>query len=370
MHRPNLRGRQSRRYANYELAEEFIQFVDTDVLPHVELPSYKRAEKQTLLRHATHNLILTGLPGLVVADGRTSNDERRQPLNFREHIATVAQRGPDGRADPRAIENGMAYFRAKEDTIESINRSNLEHGWAAVCTHMDGTTTTFQPNVCLRQIHVGTFFEAARLYSFGVLSGQNLSKAVRSTMRIDGERAAEFDFSGMHPRMLYSRVGHRVEGDPYKPEAVLPGVAPTVEPDGPDLPVRDFLKRCLNACLNARGGRGAVHSSISNKLRALPNTRRLLEEEVGGVAGLVDRLLEAHAPIARYFFTGIGMELMTQDGIVMLTIMRAHRDARKPALPIHDSVVCRASDAEFTRVTMAGVYRHLLAHHPVIKRVF
>src|SRR5688572_10023939 len=78
MHRPNLRDRQSRRYANYELADEFIQFVDSDVLPHVELPTYKRAEKQTILRHAIHNLILTGLTGRVVADGRTSNDERRR----------------------------------------------------------------------------------------------------------------------------------------------------------------------------------------------------------------------------------------------------------------------------------------------------
>jgi len=459
MHQPNLRDRPSRRYGTYELTEEFIQFVDSEVLPHVELPGrYKQAEKQTMLRHAAHNLILAGLPGRVVADGRTSNEERqrkgvwdalkaagfaklhlgseasgkvtryaatgnllalrhhwklrmledtelarnselsaptsralvylhtgkvdaftgeplqeeerRQPLAFREHIAAVAQRGPDGRADPRAIGHGMDYFRAKEDTIESINRSNLEHGWAATCVHEDGTSTTFQPNVCLRQIHVGSFFGAARLYSFGELSGQNLSKDVRRTIRIDGEPVAEFDFSGMHPRMLYRRAGHQVEGDPYKPEAVLPGVAPTAQLDGPDVPVRKFLKRCLNACLNARGGRSAVHSSISNKLRRLPNTRRLLEREVAGVAGLVDRLLEVHAPIARYFFTGIGMELITQDGVVMLAIMRAHRDAGKPALPIHDSVVCRASDAEFTRETMADVYLRLLAHQPVINRVF
>jgi hypothetical protein len=459
MHPPDLRDSSSSRYAEYELAREFVRFVDTEVLPHVELPGpNKQAERRAILRQTTHNLVLTGLPGRVVADGRTSNAERqrrgiwdalkaagfatmhpgseasrkvtryaatcrllglrrhwelriledtklarntelpsptnralvylhtgkvdihtgnplpeeeqRQPLDFREHIATVAQRGPDGQPDPRAIENGMDHFRAMEDIIESINRSNLEHGWSAVCTHEDGTTTTFQPNVCLRQIHVGTFFEAARLYSFGELSGQNLSKAVRRTMRIDGEPAAELDFSGMHPRMLYRRAGHPVEGDPYKPEAVLPGIAPTAQLDGPDVTVRDFLKRCLNACLNARDGRGAVHSSISKKLLELPNTHCLVEQELGGIAGLVNRLLEVHAPIAKYFFTGVGMELMTQDGGVMLAIMRAFRDAGKPALPIHDSVVCRASDAEFTQETMAEVYLRLLTHQPVIKRVF
>ena len=387
VHPPNLRDWASRLYAIYELAEEFGQFVDTEIQPQVELPGrYKRTEQEAMLRHATHNLILAGLTGRVVADGRTSNDqrqrkdiwdavvaagfatrqlgsevsgkvtryaatsrllalrrhwelrmlediklarntelasptdralvylhtgksdiltgdplpteERRQPLDIREHIAAIAQRGRDGCANPRAIKHGMEYFRSKEDTIESINASNLEHSWAAECTHSDGTKTTFQPNVCLRQIHVGTFFEAARLYSFGELSGQNLSKAVRRTMRIDGEPVAEFDFSGMHPRMLYRRAGHRVEGDPYKPEAVLPGIAPSARLDWHDVPVRTFLKRCLNACLNASGGRGMVHSSISDKLRTLPTTRRLVEGEVGGVAGLVDRLLEVHSPIA------------------------------------------------------------------------
>lgn len=448
----SLRDRKSRRYENYELSEEFVRFVDEEVLPQVNLPGYKQAEKQTILRHATHNLILTGLTGRVVADTRRKTEpgvllrvgvwdalvaagfaesclgseasgtttrysasgklltlrhcwklrmledielarntvrasptdralvylhtgkvdldtgellpeeERKKPMSFIDHIAYKAPRGPDGKADPRAIQNGLDFFREKEDTIESINRQNLMHGWAATCSHEDGTTTTFQPNVCLRQIHVGDFFEAARLYSFGELSGQNLSKAVRRTMLIDGEKAAEFDYSGMHPRMLYHWKRCNPEGDIYQPELVLPGchTAPGV---------RGVLKRATNICLNSRS-RSAAQSSISKLLLEQGDLRRLIIEEVGDVAGLVDRLMEAHATITEYFFTGIGMELMTEDGKIMLAIMRAFRDAGKPALPIHDSVVCRASDARFARATMVEVYRLGCGYKPVISQVF
>lgn len=452
MNNPYLRDRESRRYANYELTEEFVRFVDGEVLPHVQLPGYKAAEKQTVLRHATHNLILTGLMGRVVADSRSTHDpgvrlrvgvwdalvdagfaelcrgseeagkttryaatsrllclrrwwqlrmledielarntvlasptdralvylhtgkvdvatgeplaeeERRKPMSFIRHLTYKAERGPDGKADPQAIRNGLEYFRAKEDTIESINRSNLMHGWAATCTHEDGTTTTFQPSVCLRQIHVGDFFEAARLYTHGELSGQNLSKAVRRTMLIDGEKAAEFDYSGMHPRMLYHRERCNPEGDIYQPEVVLPvcHAAPGV---------RGLIKRATNICLNSRG-RGTAQSSISKVMLEQGDLRRVVMEEVGDVAGLVDRLMEAHATITKYFFTGVGMELMTADGNIMLAIMRAFRDAGKPALPIHDSVVCRARDARFARATMVDVYQLATMYKPVINRVF
>jgi len=445
---PQLRDRKSSRYATYNLDDEFVQFVDAEVLPHVELPGYKQAEKRAVLRHATHNLITTGLAGRVVADSRDNTDaatrqragiwdalvaagwavqcrgseisgkttryaatakliqtrehwrlnmlmdielarntatatpsdralvvlhtgktdpatgdplpeeEQRQPINFAEYVAQHAQPGPDGKPDPRAIENGLAYWRAKEDTIESINAQNMAHGWAATCTHTDGTTTTFQPNVAIRQIHVGNTFQAARLYSFGELSGQNLSKVVRRTMRIDGEPAAEWDYSGMHPRMLYKRAGiSRVEGDPYKPDEVLPGCG---------VPgVRPFIKRALNACINCRT-RPAAHSAIANMLK----NNAELRGAVGPVPGFVDRMLATHAPIAPYFFTGIGMELMTNDGRVMLEVMKQHRDAGKPALPIHDAVVCRASDAEWTRGVMEDAYTYVLQHQPVIKRVF
>jgi len=54
----------------------------------------------------------------------------------------------------------------------------------------------------------------------------------------------------------------------------------------------------------------------------------------------------------------------------MMAVLCEHRDAGKPALPIHDSVVCKAADAEWTRGIMEEVYLRMLRHWPVIKRVF
>ena len=80
--------------------------------------------------------------------------------------------------------------------------------------------------------------------------------------------------------------------------------------------------------------------------------------------------MAAHPDLADQFFTNCGVELMTTDGRIMLHILEAFVDAGKPALGIHDSIVCRASDAEFAHETMTEMYRKFLLFDPVINRVF
>ncbi|KAA0141028.1 hypothetical protein FYZ48_07075 [Gimesia chilikensis] len=302
-------------------------------------------------------------------------DRQKQPLQFLSTIENRAQLGSDGRPDPQAIKNGLEFWRAMEDRIEYINRSNLQHSWQAFAIDPEsGREFVFQPNPCVRQIHLGHFFRAARLYSWGEISGQNLSKSTRRTMLIDGESVAELDFSGMATRMLYHLKRIDPKGDVYHPEKVMPRFygLKNFEETG-RATVRDFIKRATNICWNVTS-RPKAHSAISKLLTEHPE-HDFLHEVVFKIEKLrapelVNRLMAVHADLADRFFTGCGIDLMTEDGRIMLHILEAFARSAKPALGIHDSIVCKLSDVDFAEATMSDMYYKFLQYKPVIKRVF
>lgn len=62
---------------------------------------------------------------------------------------------------------------------------------------------------------------------------------------------------------------------------------------------------------------------------------------------------------------------MTTDGRIMLGILREFvTKAGKPALGIHDSLVCKAIDADLALKMMRSVYFRFMLFKPVIKRVY
>lgn len=301
-------------------------------------------------------------------------DDRKRLISIREEVNRSAQRGLDGQPDPRAIENGLQYLRKVEDIIERINFANTSHTWQAWTVDENGRRTVFPANPCLRQVHVGKFFQAARLYTYGKLSAQNLSEDQRKEMLIDGKPTAELDFSGMAPRMLYHRERIAAAGDVYQPEKVFPrfyGFENATK--SKKATVRGFIKRATNICLNTKTV--AAASAAINKLLREHDQQRFLGRVIYRVEDsnpndIVRRLETIHEPIARHFFTGVGIELMTTDGRIMLRILSAFADAAKPALGIHDSVVCRRSDATFAEQTMIDAYRQHMQFEPTIKRVY
>lgn len=302
--------------------------------------------------------------------------EQRKPLSIREHVTKRAQHGPDGIADPQAIANGLAYFRDVEDRIERINSVNLDHAWKVFkCDPETGKRFSYGVNTSLRQIHAGDFFRAVRLYSWGPMSGQSLSKEERQTILIDGEPSAELDFSCMVVRMLYHRKALDPAGDLYRPELIVPRYyALRNVSDAKKAIVRDFIKRATNICWNV-SKRSSASSSIG-KLLAEHEESDFLWKVVRQVEGcgsgdIVDRIIAAHLQLKDDFFTGVGMEMMTLDGQIMLSILTEFVvKAGKPALGIHDALVCKASDAAFAKRTMASVYRRYLLSTPKISRVY
>jgi len=311
-----------------------------------------------------------------LATGRLlPKNQRKKPISVVDQIKKNASRTRDGKPDPEAINRDLARLREIEDHIEFINNSNLAHNWKAFVVDSEtGQKYVFQPNVCLRQIHVGQLFRAAGLYSWGPLSGQNLSKEQRRSLLIDGEQAAELDFSGMVTRMLYHyhpRIAPK--GDVYRPDKIMPKFYDLENGNDKKAIVRAFVKQITNICWNVLN-RSQAHSAIGNLL-ANHEHRDFLKTVVYQIeetnpTDLVDRLLAAHPDLHSQFFTQIGLELMTKEGEIMLHILYECAKHGKPVLGIHDSVVCRDSDADFVRNIMTDAYRQFLTFRPVIKRSF
>jgi hypothetical protein len=280
-----------------------------------------------------------------------------------------------GTPDPEHVKEWIDSIAFYEDLIERINDSNASHKWRAY--HVDEETTEkayFEPNVKLRQIHVGELNRATRLYSFGHLSGQNLSKAVRRRITIDGEPAAELDFSGYATRMLYHLSRIDPEGDVYRPELVMPKFyAFENASDAKKTIVRDFVKKATNICWNV-SSRSEANSAVGRQMveyaddKFFSNIIHNVEQTTA--AGIVQRIVDAHPKLAEKFFTEVGLGLMTTDGRIMLHMLVEFEQAKKPVLAIHDSLVVKASDAGFARRIMQKTYYKFLIFLPVINRVY
>lgn len=368
-----LGSEQSRKVTRYYGTEKLLtlqKFWKLKMLYDTELKRNTAIEKPV---HLALVVIHTGKIDLATGEP-LSDSEQNQPICIRTQVRNHAQPGSDGKPDPRAVENGTKFWEGAEDLIEKINRSNLSHSWIAYMTDPEtGRQRAFQPNVCLREVHCGKPFRAARLYSFGKLSGQSLSKDVRRTIQIDGEPVAELDFSGMATRMLYHQNHLEPSGDIYCPEAILPKCYHSKLIAQEQTVIRDFIKLSTNICWNTKSwaaARGAIIGAVKKSPQRKFLKHLLFNIEDCDFDDLLDRIVNAHPDLERHFFTGCGLRLMTTDGRIMKHILLAFADAGKPALGIHDSVVCRVSDVAFARETMTDSYLKFFRFEPVIKQVY
>jgi hypothetical protein len=292
-------------------------------------------------------------------------------------------------------DEGLAWIRNVEDTVEAFNRNNLQHTWMFVRTdHCSGRQYSEPLNPCLRQIHCGAFHRAVRFYSWSELSGQSLSKAERKTILIDNEQVAELDYSASQIRMLYHLRGLDPKGDLYRLERVLPTAFAKASKQE-QATLREFVKRATLLCLNVKSQKRA-NSSVGHSLKELePQQRKYVRRAVREIEetdfkGVVERIVNAHnhpadswkewngkAFVSRHgiaykFFQESGLEMMTVESNIMRVMLQAFTNAKKPALMIHDAVVCKVSDVEFTKSVMTVSYQNSLCTDflPVVKRAF
>ncbi|MFH5803315.1 hypothetical protein ACG2DA_04615 [Alienimonas sp. DA493] len=316
------------------------------------------------LRRAQH-FTLTDLIDVTPAPPASTARRGSLPSRFAPVVLHDADGNP--RRWPRLDRYTAAEVREVEEAVIRLNDANLNHAWK-IYRDLDGRPVPDQPNVVVRAIYNEDFKHGGRLYSSTANAYNDLPRAVRRTMRIDGEPIAELDYSGFHPRALYHYGGHEFRGDVYQPARVLPAACPNG--DAPAA-VRKGVKVATNILLNAATRKAAVGAAVQDEaIGRSPEFRAALETCGVGVGDMLDAIKRAHAPIARHFHTGAGLRLQRLDVQLMLAVLGRFVDEGKPALGLHDAVLCRVSDAEFAAEVMAREYRKVFGGDAEITRAW
>lgn len=197
---------------------------------------------------------------------------------------------------------------------------------------------------------------------------QQLSKTDRAQLLIDGCETVELDYSSLHPRILYSKIGVDYRDDPYHTSQFS----------------RDLMKLSLLVLINSRTvasfkrmislssnplniqawhahkkrhkayeyalsmGKPAHKPEMPKSLKGfIEGFEDYKGEQVQGKA-VYDALCERHHLIKHFFCRAgdnLGLKLQCLDSLIMSRIIALTEQSNLALIPIHDSVICKISDA-------------------------
>jgi hypothetical protein len=220
-----------------------------------------------------------------------------------------------------------SQIKKQDDIIKAFNAMADQRrlGWP------DGTVAR---EVYLVRLFKGDWTMGGRLYGG---CWQEMSKAERADLRIDGEPVIELDFVCMQPRILFAKAGLELDFDPY----MVPGF------DDVD---RKVGKLAYNRLANRQGtSTRACPLNFDAAFKPYFNGR---SEFVRFVTALQERL----SPIAQYFRKDAWGMLQLEESDLMITILHMFMDAGFPAFPIHDSLIVKESHLEFAKKTMLSSF--------------
>lgn len=160
---------------------------------------------------------------------------------------------------------------------------------------------------------------------------QNVPKAYRRFITINGMPTVEVDFSNMQLAMLYAMKEQQLEGDAY----II---------DGFGQEFRDLVKTATLKMINAQ--------------RRIEAPRKSKLPEGVSWKDLQEAVLAKHKPIAEFFHSGEGTRLQRLDSDIAEDVIMRTMDKGVPALPVHDSFIVTEGYAEQLSATMLDAYQH------------
>lgn len=195
-------------------------------------------------------------------------------------------------------------------------------------------------NRTLRRSFTGSFTQVGRLNGG---FWQPMSKEERRGIRIDGQPIACLDYSQSCPRILYG----------------LAGATPPRE-DIYDIPLlrghRDGTKLLLLSLMCSDQERTKRPKGSKPLLPKSPKATELFQW-----------VAEAHPAIRPYFWTGIGLNLMFRESVILVDVLLTLIDMGIVALPIHDAVVVRHDTKERVKEVMLAKFREHAGIDGIVK---
>ena len=150
---------------------------------------------------------------------------------------------------------------------------------------------------------------------------QNIPKQYRGHIIIDGKPTVEFDYSTIHPTILYLQEGLNPPKDAYT-QIIEDNFH---ELDAEKSKLRSMLKTALNAMLNSK-------KSMSNSPKGItPSDFGLKWSEVSNA------IIKTHSSIAHHFYSDAGRRLQKIDSEIAEIVLLHFAKRNIPILPLHDS---------------------------------
>ena len=158
---------------------------------------------------------------------------------------------------------------------------------------------------------------------------QNIPKEYRQYILINDIPTLEFDYSALHPHLLYFMAkADPPEGDLY-------------ELEGYSRDTRNFMKGMFLRMINS-----ATRNDAKGSIReaAFLKGKIVIPEELGNLEDkyldpLIDKFLEKHSALKDYIFKDrdLGNKLQFVDSTIAETVLLAFAKEGIPVLPLHDS---------------------------------
>jgi hypothetical protein len=223
-------------------------------------------------------------------------------------------------------------------TLEKVNEVNN-----AADIRIDGDKI----NIFLRAIFKGDFKHGGRLYSYGHRHFQGFTGEERQEFTINGESVVEYDYSSLHPHLLYAMQGIQLKEDPYL--AVVD-----------DFKLRDYLKLTLLRMINGKS-KDDVVKNISYEINFEEPSKKAILQNAGikDALDLVEKFIEAHKPIKKYLCNGQekGLQVFNKDARITYAIIKYFARREIPILPVHDSFVVQQQYGDELRQVMENTYK-------------
>ena len=217
----------------------------------------------------------------------------------------------------------------------------------------------------LRRIFNTSFELGGRFYTqSGVV--QTMTPEDRLKVTINGKKVKEIDVSALHPSIIASKAGIKVDYDPYDFEVPANIDYEAIEEHKKKYgkfmynPVRNLNKICVLLAINNRT-RGAAINSINKKIR---DDHRLPEKDrmYYGINELDVNLLYVNMEnrnigISESFGSNQGAIMQFYDSMWMERVLSYIVQADIPAIPIHDSILCPEENASEVERYMELAYK-------------
>lgn len=283
----------------------------------------------------------------VASAGLGSDDFARHPG---EEVIILSRSRRGFKTNPATLETTFGKTRERIDYRDDTRTSRrYREKVRRINTFLEGANLTLLPNAATPTIDTGQR-RLCRHFALppgadsnpphfdlgGRLFGgwwQNLPKAERHRIRIDGERIADLDYGAMYPRLAYLKASLKPpDGDLY----AVPGL------EAPEY--RDGVKGMLNALFFSDGPKVRIPSSFK---ASLPK---------GWTAAKVKAAILARHPVLEPILEiGIGMKLMFTESQILIAVLLRLMERGIVALPMHDGIMVAKSKASLAKTVMEEV---------------